>query len=1131
MRNASFDRDRSTSCRTNLLYCTRSTGLTRLKGHPFKEPKLRAQGAQWSGSFSLLNKVCDVVKTVCVLQKTTCRLYGESGEWEELDLSEAEKSNYKKKKRELKFLKLDVDYMEHLLKHAQLSEMIKKLEYTDDGPKLLAESGQNPLRGEMVSRIQEMLFSVGNLTVDNVSQGFRDLEVWHLATNELALNFLRSFRTDTEIADMLERSYIVLGQSAIIEKELIIVLSTIPRMTEVAMVSNTVILDNILNALPLSSESGLWAESSDPAEANITSADPSIKSQTVEFASDIPESKAEPVTVIDSTRYAAISGDADLGQFLSRPVIIDKRDLNVGTSLNDSINCWHLFLSSVSVARKIGNYRWIRGKLHLKFLINGGPAFYGKILVSYTPHAWIESHEQGTNAHALAQASQRVHAYIDPTESSGCEITCPFVYDRDYLGITAPDRIEVQNFGKLHYSSLFPLSNSQTTSARTINITCYAHMTDVELAGPTNTGVLPQSGLWAESSDEYGQGIVSKPASAVAKWAGKLKVLPQIAPYATATEMVAGGVGRLAHLFGYCRPVNVDPIRQYRPTYVGNLANTSIEEAVHKLTCDPKQGLTIDPRTVGIDIPGDELNVQQFTRRFSIVNAFNWGPAVANSSRLAIIQVNPALAYAANTGGAVGRQMTPLHMVQNVFSYWRGSLKFRFIVNASKFHRGRLAIVYKPDGNGPASMTDQISGEAFTRIIDISETRDFEIDIGWFQARQYLQTDRTITNATNFYYSPNNLTGTSGTVSAPSYDSSISNGTLNIYIVNELTNLNEGNASAGNINITWGVSACDDISFAQPNYQYVKEASLTPRATVNFLRAQSGVWAESAAVAPDKQTDQAAGCMPTVIAAIGPKVDTPAQNLINFGENFDSLRALFKRYVFYGHYMNPSPPTGGESHAFMWQLRNPNFPIPYGANNLWGLYQNRAVAGTPSSNLFTPFITPPFVMFANCFQARRGGLRHKYVLSDLATPNGGPTPQMLTTSRSVDEVSPAHQNFLVDMESSSEDTISRVQGFLRLTSLSQESFGGVAATHGSQNPTLEIEYPFYRDVRYDTWYRSKDRAYEDGHVVEAILPQQASLSGGEYLLSQFVATGEDYSLNWFVNCPILWQQTFPTFPS
>lgn len=49
-------------------------------------------------------------------------------------------------------------------------------------------------------------------------------------------------------------------------------------------------------------------------------------------------------------------------------------------------------------------------------------------------------------------------------------------------------------------------------------------------------------------------------------------------------------------------------------------------------------------------------------------------------------------------------------------------------------------------------------------------------------------------------------------------------------------------------------------------------------------------------------------------------------------------------------------------------------------------------------------------------------------------------------------------------------------------------------------------------------------------VVEAVIPQQTALNGGEYLLSQFVATGEDYSLNWFVNCPILWQQTFPSSP-
>lgn len=978
------------------------------------------------------------------------------------------------------------------------------------------------LRSDVAIDIDKLLFPIeSNLDAASAYDGLTRLDDWCTVSGEMRRDFLLEFHTQSAVDDLIYEIVTLIKGQLGTPTGRHLSLMIIKLLSPVSLKPTKRLLREVADSSSLIPES---AEGNPEVENSID--DPSVKKETVQFHSEMEEGVAEAKSFIDSTRYAALTGDEDLGNFLSRPIIIDKRDLAIGSTLNASVNCWHKYLSKPTIARKIQNYRYIRGKLHLKFLINGGPAFYGKILVSYTPHDWIVSHEQGAEAHHRIQGSQRVHCILDPTESSGGEIICPFVYNRDYLDITLNEQTEVERFGQFHYHALYPLSNSQTTSARLINITCYAHMSQVELAAPTTVGVLPESALYAESSDEYGKGIISRPASAIAKYAGMLKKIPPIAPFATATELVASSVGQAAALFGYSRPVNIDPIRQYRPTYLGNLANTSIDEAVHKLSCDPKQGLTIDPRTIGIDIPGDELSVKQMISRFSIVDSFGWDPTAVNGSRLAVIPITPALAFQGTTStGKFGRQLTPLHMVQNLFKYWRGTTKFRFIVNASKFHRGRLALVYYPDSIGATTMSDEVSAQAYTRIVDISETRDFEIDVSWFQQEPFKETKATMSNSVDMYHSPTD----NGTVVSPTYFSSECNGTLVVYVVNELTNLNEESITEGQVGVTWGVSGCPDYIFGEPTHEMLDGLSFSEPITVNFLRADSGLWAESAAVESSDSADHATGMISEQLESVGRPTDYPAQNLVNFGEDFDSLRALCKRYVYYASYFNPSPGVGSApfDEQYLWRIRNANFPSRYGHDDQVGMYQNRAVAATPTTELFTPHMLPPFVYLAEAFLAQRGGIRHKYTYAKM--DHTVMFPSLMTVTRSHNDVSSLSffSNINISLKSSNNDPVGKMQT-MRNLHMNKRSLGGMAATNPTVNPTLEVEFPFYRNLRYDTKHTSRSSAYGDGHMLEMILPQKSDLDAGECMVSQFVATAEDFSLNWFVNAPVVWYQDYPT---
>ena len=118
------------------------------------------------------------------------------------------------------------------------------------------------------------------------------------------------------------------------------------------------------------------------------------------------------------------------------------------------------------------------------------------------------------------------------------------------------------------------------------------------------------------SNDEYGQGIISKPAAAVAKAAGALSNLPIIGPYMTATQIGANATSRIAQIFGYSGPNVITDIQQFKPMPAGNLANTDAADAALKLTLDSKAELSVDSRTVGLD-GTDEMGILDYVKRGS----------------------------------------------------------------------------------------------------------------------------------------------------------------------------------------------------------------------------------------------------------------------------------------------------------------------------------------------------------------------------------------------------------------------------------------------------------------------------------------------------------------------------------
>jgi len=848
-------------------------------------------------------------------------------------------------------------------------------------------------------------------------------------------------------------------------------------------------------------------------EGTMTTTESEVE-QTMEFQTDIDQVKVDIATAVDSTRLQASVKNTELGEFLSRPLRIGSHNLTNGFYMDVSFNPWHDFLSNSVVMNKLQNYSLIRGTMHVKFLINGGPFYFGNIICGYKPRGagfdFVQGNSDLTSDYfqRAILLSQRQHLIINPTNSQGGELILPFFYNKNYLDLIDPT--DILDMGEISMLSLAPLDRAiGAGDQRQINITVMAWMSDVELAGPTTRGVFSQSGQLEK--DEYGKGIISRPAKAIARWAGKLSTVPEIGPYATATSMAAAGIGSLAGLWGFSRPMNVSPIERYKHQMHGMLATSSIDEAVEKLTYDPKQELTVDHNVTGARLD-DEMSIKAITSKSSLLTYFTWSATTNENSLLGTINVNPCHCQQRNDGTAeygIEWVQTPLAHATFPFKYWRGGINYRFQINCSDLHRGRLLLVYDPRGFVGTTIPD--TNTTFSRVIDLEETKDFTLPIHWFQQKSWANVPSVPTDL-----------GISQSSQVPIDQSENSNGQLRIYVLNELTGPDEDLTNS--VRILTFISGAEDYEVAVPDDSMIKLTAFGGSFAHTTTEA-NGAWSQSGII--DNAVSQS-GILNNTKAAqaskpghdgsemlepIGEPSKPDALALVYHGETFDSFRDMFKRYNLSNVFArNHDDTTSGRSVRY--RLNLPNFPMYNGRAETNGMYQQARSSGLNAVNYniagrtLLNWITPAYA-------ARRGGIRYKYMLGYYS--NTTPTAMIVSRARTGHLPTFGTQESILDSETANKHAAhSEVQ---------ETGHNGCAFT-SRQHPAIEVELPYYSDKKFEDASNIVTAEQYPDQTHHLDIYDGNRQADGDLEIFQYVATGEDFNLTWYVNAPSFFVQNY-----
>lgn len=779
-----------------------------------------------------------------------------------------------------------------------------------------------------------------------------------------------------------------------------------------------------------------------------------------------------------------MSMSQDLATYLRRPRLIYSYAWaeNGADGLKASFNPWSLFYNDPNMAAKLRGFSMLRSNLHLKFLVNGSPFYYGSLLACWNPlSGWrADTGASATAGMALVTASQKPHVWIENQNMSSVQMVLPFLFPYPYIDISiVQNLIDMGNIDLYQYA---PLLSANGTGAQFIDVQVYAWAEDVDLSGPTDLPVL--------QSDFKINGQVSATASAVAGAAKSLEKAPIIGPYAMATKTVANGVGQIASYFGYTNvPVieDVKPIKQMP----FQLASAHISEPANKLSLQPKQEIALGASQHGGDVE-DELAISHFAGRTSFVVGSDWTTTAPPGEALFTTAVNPAMFQ--KTASSIAH--TPVSYLAQHFQYWRGSLRYTFKLVRSPYHRGRIQISWDRSATNLNVGPTVGNPNTYTTIMDLDEDSEASMVVPYMQPQQFLKTFAIDNTGTVIW----------NTTSAPAgpYPARC-NGVLSVRVVNRLT-APEASSSA---RLLVFVSAEPDFEFAAPReFNNVNGTNWLGLSYLTTAVAQSDIKRSDASEAHEFAKEAAVNDLYKEV----------------FGERIVSMREYLHRSSL--AYVHLPTLTGAEVGTA--QIRIPVKRLPPAP----GVYNNGWWTGTTASGAgqfvnYTRF--HPLISLTSCFVGYKGSTN---VTVNVDQPRDTSFVDTLQISRfqNADTLSASARRpstaVIGDMASAinvrTRDTLAAIT----------TGRAGQALTNTKTNTGMVANLPYYAAsgfqlVNFFNEYSNNDTLTDsnnDWFGIEWRYNKTSSTTTSTGTITNvYYSSGPDFDPVFFINVPILYQ--------
>jgi hypothetical protein len=623
-------------------------------------------------------------------------------------------------------------------------------------------------------------------------------------------------------------------------------------------------------------------------------------------------------------------------------------------------------------------------------------------------------------------------------------------------------------------------------------VSVFAWAEDVSLSVLTSRDVVELSAQSGEEIDEANaMGVVSGPATVVAKASAYFMNIPYVAPFAMATNMAATTTAAIAKMFGYSRPPITKAPDPYRPTLNGSLALTNVPDVVEKMTIDSKQELTIDPRISGLG-GVDPLNIREIAKRESYLTTFSWVRGTEPEALLWNARVSPVI-WNEITSTPRSYVFPACCFAAMPFQYWTGTMKFRFQIVASAYHRGRIKVVYDPE-----YLAQDEYNTNYMRIVDISEEQDFTIEVSPSETVQLMKHEDPGYDSYTQTWSSTRYT-----------DKAFGNGVIGFFVVNELT---VPNSTANNdIEVNVFVSMGDDFEVFVPEDRFQAFTLFPPPQAPPPTREFTP---QSGAVAPTVQeTSEPSAPQQSMSDHIGIDANPGSKlNTVFTGESITSFRTLLKRYNLWSAIV----PTNDYTSVIG---RTPAMPYPRG-------YAPNAVDLDLAGESYNYCNTVLLHWVRYAFMGWRGSIRYKLI------PRGVRDDQVYHISAqrsSITKNAPGYRYETAPLEN-----YTSVKSGRRSVMWDNDDNGkpisyapfsganGQVISNGGVNPSLSFEVPYYNQVRFSPGRQSDmitGQNSSPGFDYRVEVGGTSSGAPASGVIDMHVAAGEDFQVYFFAGLP------------
>lgn len=386
------------------------------------------------------------------------------------------------------------------------------------------------------------------------------------------------------------------------------------------------------------------------------------------------------------------------------------------------------FLSNAAFTSVLAKYVYYKCDVKFRVVINASPFAKGRLILATYPYP--DPGVTGWNlptTPSFAQASSCPFVEIDIGTGESSEISIPWSSQNYYEPIAAG----VANWSNTFIQVLDPLSG--TSTGETAEISVYMWLENLQFYLPA-----PQSGEEVVQTRTSANPITASKIIGVAgKASNLLSVFPVISPFAKSLGWILDASSKSLATFGYSRPISDLPRTTTALVAARGYNNMKGVDQSVVLGLDPFNSVDPDPRICG-NSP-DDMDIYRFLSRQQIVDSFNW-PATAAADTV-LYDVSPKAVMYTNSY---------ISQFSQYFSFYKGSLIFRFSFVKNQYYSGRIAIRFFP----ALDIASATSPTVPVMYLDLRETSEIVIRIPYAASSPFLPQVENLGRLTIYVVNP-----------------------------------------------------------------------------------------------------------------------------------------------------------------------------------------------------------------------------------------------------------------------------------------------------------------------------------------------------------------------------------------